>query len=411
MMYRILPRRIALFMCICMIQCLAACQPYQSEHVRLSGWLSFPGEEKLVQELIDGYQQVHAGRSVQYLPITANYDEKIQLMLGTGTAPDVFMVEAFWAPNLISYDALLPLDSLIAADTAFALHDIEPKLLDAFRVDGQLYGIPKDYSTLVLWYNPESFRQAGLDRPPTNWEELQDYARQLTVDFDGDGSIDQYGFVFPETLEYFLPLAWQNQGDFFDENGSFSFTEPSFIEAIEFVKEMHEAGHAVLPTQVSASWNMDAFGRQRAAMAISGLWGFNFLNDTFPETPYNVAPLPVHKEQASIAFIVGYVIPRNSHHIQDAWNLLSYLTGQQGQLAWAEAGVGLPPRYSVVEQKGFRADSIRSVFIESAPYARPWQLGSNQRIYAEAQTALQAIFLTDAPVLQTLEQLEDRLTR
>lgn len=390
---------------------IIGCRPYESENVRLSGWLSFPGEEKMVLDLIDEYQEQSPGRAVQYLPITANYDEKIQLMLGTGTAPDVFMVEAFWAPNLISYDVLLPLDSLIEADPSFALHDIEPKLLDAFRVNGKLYGIPKDYSTLVLWYNPELFKEAGLDKPPSNWEELQAYAEILTKDRDGDGSIDQYGFVFPETLEYLLPLAWQNQGDFFDENGAFSFTDPEFVEAVSFLKEMHDAGHAVLPTQVSASWNMDAFGRQRAAMAISGLWGHNFLNSTFPETAYNVAPLPIHKEQVSIAFIVGYVIPRKSKHIQDAWKLLSYLTGKEGQLAWADAGVGLPPRYSVVDRKGLRSDSIRSVFIESAPYARPWQLGSDQRVYAEAQTALQSIFLTDTPILEALQHLEDRLTR
>lgn len=398
-------------LCTSLVVGLSACRSYKSDHVRLSGWLSFPGEETLVQDLVDQYELTHAGTGIEYQPITANYNEKIQLMLGTGTAPDVFMVEAFWAPNLISYDVLQPLDSMIAADTSFAIEDIEPSLLDAFRVDGKLYGIPKDYSTLALYYNPELFAERGLTEPPSNWEEVREYARILTLDRDSDGTTDQYGLAFSESLDFFLPLVWQNGGDFFDENGDYAFVDSTVVNAITYVKEMHDEGIAILPTQVGAAWNMDAFGRKRVAMAISGLWADNFLRDTFSETPYRVAMLPHNGTPASIAFIVGYVIPRDSPYKSEAWELLSYLTGKKGQLAWAEAGVGLPPRYSVVAEKAMRQDPVKSVFIDSAPHARPWQLGEDQRIFSEAQTALQAIFLTDAPVLETLEQLEDRLTR
>lgn len=402
---------LAFILWLCVAGLLQACGSYQHEDVRISGWLSFPGEETLVQDLVDEYEQVNTGPGISYQPITANYNEKIQLMLGTGTAPDVFMAEAFWTPNLIQYDVLQPLDSLIAADTTFAIEDIEPRLLDAFRVDGKLYGIPKDYSTLALYYNPEMFAEAGIESPPTSWEELRDYARRLTKDRDNDGKTDQYGLVFTESLDNILPFVWQNGGDYFDASGQFAFKDSAFVETLSFFKSMHEEGIIALSTQVGAAWNMDAFGRRRTAMAVSGMWAYNFMNTTFKDVPYKVAPLPVRDHQASIAFIVGYVMAKNTPHLEDAWKLLSYLTGKKGQLAWADAGVGLPPRYSVIEEKKLLEDPVRSIFIQSAPYARPWQLGTDQRIFPESQTAMQAIFLTDMPIVEALDQLESRLLR
>ena len=50
-----------------------------------------------------------------------------------------------------------------------------------------------------LLNNRDLFRKAGLDpnHPPANWGELADYARRLTVDQDGNGMPEQYGFFVP----------------------------------------------------------------------------------------------------------------------------------------------------------------------------------------------------------------------
>ena len=58
---------------------------------------------------------------------------------------------------------------------------------------------------------------------------------------------------------------------------------------------------------------------------------------------------------------------------------------------------------------GAMEDSVKALFIESAAYARPWQLGPNQRILDEAQTALQAILMIDTPVEEALERMSQRL--
>ena len=362
-----------------------------------------------MHRLVEKYNADNVGAPVVYQPIQANYIEKIQLMLGTGTAPDVFMLESFWAPTLIKYDTLMPLDDLIASDPTFDLADFEPSLLDAFRHEGKLYGLPKDYSTVALFYNPELLEAAGIDKPPADWVELEEYAARLSRDTDGDGDTDRFGFGTVDSVEFVLPFVWQNGGALMTPAGGIDVSNAAAIEAIEFLKQLRVSGHAAVPTDVGASWNMEAFGRKRLAMTISGLWAVNFMETTFPDTPYRVAPIPVGEEPGAIAYVVGYVMPRAVKDEEQAWQLLRDLTSKAGQREWAELGLGLPPRRSVVENFGLRDDAIRSVFIDTAAYARTWQLGPDQRVMDELQTAMQAIFLIDTPIEDALRRANERL--
>ncbi|CAI8839105.1 ABC transporter substrate-binding protein [Methylocaldum szegediense] len=390
---------------------LSGCDQQDAVSIRLTGWIASPIEETLTRTFIDTFEQRHPGLSVRYEPITANYMDKLLLMLATGTAPDVIMIEAFWIPLLVEYDVLLPLDDWVAGDPDFASEDFEPVLLDAFRSGGALYGLPKDYSTLALYYNPDMFEEAGLAFPPRNWDEFVEFARRLTRDTDGDARTDQYGYGHAENLEYSLPFVWQNEGEFIDRRGRIAFTEPAFVEALNFLRRMKTDGIAVMPSDVGAAWNMDAFGRRRVAMAISGLWAVNFLNETYASVPYRVALLPVGKRPATVAFAVGYGIPKRTRNPELAWRLLRYLTGPEGGRIWVKSDIGLPARRSVAEESAIEHDPVKRVFLHSLDHARIWQFRVNQRILDETQSALQAIFLTDADVQPMLDDLRYRVER
>jgi multiple sugar transport system substrate-binding protein len=101
-------------------------------------------------------------------------------------APDVFYLDALEAPFLMSQNVLEPLDAYITPE--FNLPDFEDTLLDSFKYQNQIYGLPKDYSTLALFYNKKAFAAAGLSNPPATWHELRNYSKQLT------GKLNRYGF-------------------------------------------------------------------------------------------------------------------------------------------------------------------------------------------------------------------------
>nr|WP_070959309.1 ABC transporter substrate-binding protein [Hyphomonas sp. Mor2] len=388
---------------------VSACGSSGEDGIRLTGWVSSPVEDELVREMVAEFSAENPEILLKYHPIQANYPQKLQLMLGTNTAPEVFMLEAFWAPAMINYEVLAPLDDLVKSDAEFAVDDFEPALLAAFEQDGKLYGIPKDYSTLALFYNPDMLADAGFDRPPATWAELELYAQALSVDLDGDGQTDRYGLGVDPSLEYLLPFVWQNGGEILDEDGKFDAGNPALKDTLTWLQSLKQRGWLGHSTDVGGAWNMDGFGRERFAMALSGNWAVNFMDETFPGTPYEIAELPAGKERASIAYVVGYVMPAQSENTQQAWTLLSYLTSIHGQQRWVERGIALPPRQSIAAKARLEDDPKTAAFVRSAAYARTWQVGSNQRVLDEAETMLQSIFLLDRPVEDALERMANRL--
>ncbi|MEO1232537.1 MAG: ABC transporter substrate-binding protein [Myxococcota bacterium] len=360
----------------------------------------------MVRSLVERFEAKHPDLLVSYDPIQANYMEKVQLMLGTGTAPDVFMLDAFWAPTLIEYDVLLPLESYFSATSD--VDDFEPRLVGAFQSEGRTFGLPKDHSPLVLFYNPAMFREVGLEGPPRTWGELRRAAQRLSRDIGGDGRIDTVGFGLVDGLEYVLPFVWQGGGRLIDRQGRIDTSSYGLRKALSFLQELRREGWAKLPSEVGAAWNMDGFGRGRVAMTFSGLWAINFLATTFPDIPYATAPLPRAERADTISYVVGYVAPKATEHPEAAARLLTFLTSREVQASWAREGIGLPSRRSVTEELELIDDPVRSVFVRSSSVARTWQLGSHARAVDETQTTLQAIFIANEDIPEALERLKLR---
>ena len=119
---------------------------------------------------------------------TGNYDDtvtKIQTAISGGNPPDVFISLATQRFTMASTGMAMPLDELIAADgeegKAYIADFLEGFMEDSY-VDGNIYSIPFQRSTMVLYYNKDAFAEVGLDpeKPPTSWDELVDYGKSLT---------------------------------------------------------------------------------------------------------------------------------------------------------------------------------------------------------------------------------------
>ncbi len=385
---------------------LSGCQNQSQKDVRLSSWVSSPSETAIFKNVLGQYRQEFPDRNFLYQPIPGNYSEKIQLMLGTRTAPDLFYLKGFTAPSYMSFDILEPLDDYIDSDSSFNKNDFLPFALEAFTQDGQIYGIPKDYNPYVLFYNKDMFASSGIDSIPQNWTEFRDACTKLTKDLDSDGKIDQYGFVVEPIVEMVIPFVYQNGGAFQKEDGTLGITDPEFVEAVEFYHGLYADGIATLAQDQGATWNGDAFGRERTAMAISGGWLLPFLEENYPDLNYGIALLPAGKQRATVAFTTAYAMPKASVHKDDAWHLLSYLTGKTGMKNWTETGVAMPTRLSVAEENGFYTDETYKVFMESAEFAKPFQIQYSERGFEELVVAFQAIFFADKEPKQALEDIK-----
>ncbi len=64
-------------------------------------------------------------------------------------------------------------------------------------VEGHFYCCPQVARvTDILYYRPSMLKAAGYSKPPATLDEFVEMAKKMTLDKDGNGSIDQWGYAF-----------------------------------------------------------------------------------------------------------------------------------------------------------------------------------------------------------------------
>jgi multiple sugar transport system substrate-binding protein len=351
---------------------LSACS-YQEKDittVTLSGWQSNPTESKLIEKVLQDFEAKYPNIQVKFETIGDRYMDVIKTRLIGDAAPDVFYLEAFEAPLLMTYGVLEPLDDYITSD--FALKDFQPSFLKAFKYRGKIYGLPKDFSTLALFYNQQLLARANLNFPPQTWQQLQDYSQKLTGD-------RIYGLGIEPDLarQYFLIKAFG--GKLVDRKDYAIFAKPKSIQGLQNIVDWYRKDRTVaLPSDVGTSSDSEMFGQGKVAMVIQGNWAIPYLQETFPNLKFSTAELPTIKRQKNtIAYTVAYVMNKQAKNKDAAWKLISYLTGKEGMKAWAKGGAVLPSRRSVLAELGYSSNPLYAPFIEGSDYATIWQAGIN----------------------------------
>ncbi len=345
--------------------------------VTLSGWQSSPSEKQRLEQVLNTFESQHPNIKVKHEVINDQYMDVIKTRLIGDAAPDIFYLDSFEAPLLMKYGVLEPLNAYISKQ--FDLEDFQPSLLKAFQVGNQTYGLPKDFSTLALFYNKKAFKEAGIRKAPKTWEELRKSSKKLTLDKNRDRRIEQYGLgISPELSRlYFMITAFG--GRLTDQKGNAAFATSSSLKGLQLIIDQYRKDKSsAQPSDVGASDGSAMFGQGKAAMVIEGSWAIPYLKDTFPNLEFATAEVPtVDSKKGTMAYTVAYVMNKKTKHKDAAWQVMSYLTGKEGMKAWAKEGLVLPARKSVLTELGYANNPLYAPFVNGSAYATIWQAGDN----------------------------------
>lgn len=154
--------------------------------------------------------------------------------------------------ELIEQDAIVAFDDIVETEEEKAwLTKFYPALMENGVTGGKTWGIPFQRSTIVMYYNKDAFRDAGLDpeKPPATWDELVAMGKKL-VKTDGSGQVDRWGVMIPSTgYPYWMfgALSMQNDQVLMNQDGNQTFfSDPDVVGALQYWVDLGQT-HKVMP--------------------------------------------------------------------------------------------------------------------------------------------------------------------
>lgn len=246
--------------------------------------------------------------SIKVAPIYAgSYQDTIVKVLTAhkaGTPPVAAVLLSTDTFTLIDEDAVVPIDNFVkTADDKAWLGSFYKAFLLNSQVGGKTWGVPFQRSTIVLYWNKELFKEAGLDpnKPPASWSELLSTAAKLTKK-DASGKVTQYGIQVPSSgFPYWLFQGFTTQNDVILANpagNQVRYDDPKVIEALQFWVDLSRK-HGVHPPGV-VEWGTTPkdFMERKAAMIWTTTGNLTNIR-TNAKFDFGVAMLPAGKKRGS----------------------------------------------------------------------------------------------------------------
>ncbi len=142
--------------------------------------------------------------------------------------------------TLADEDAIVPIDNFVKTDADRAWMK---SFFPAFMLNGQFanmtWGVPFQRSTVVLYWNKDLFKEAGLDpnTPPKNWAETISMGQKLTKK-DASGNVTQWGIQVPSSgFPYWLFQGFSTQNDAIlanPEGNQVKYDDPNVVAALQY---------------------------------------------------------------------------------------------------------------------------------------------------------------------------------
>ncbi len=273
-------------------------------------------------------------------------DEQMQpklqaLFIAKSPAVDIVPLDETIYVNFAKAGWLEPVDFLWDDDT-MALY--APGLQGSI-IDGHHYSTPQVGRIVdLLYYRPSMLKEAGYDAPPTTWAEFDEMAKKLTVDKDGDGTIDQWGYAFRGggvldgalTLKAGSLLLGINPDDV---EGKKIWNTPETVSYVERLVKMRNEWK-VVPEGVTAYQHgdvADLFLSGNVAMVIDPtyLYARCAADDSPIKDDFAVAPQPLAKEGGPKTMIMhwnGWAVSKFSQHKAAALGWLDWYRSWPAQV-------------------------------------------------------------------------------
>jgi multiple sugar transport system substrate-binding protein len=349
-------------------------------------------EIDLYQSISDTIDKEWDGVTLKYEPggtEGAGYQATLLTEVAAGQAPDVFWIPGSDVATFAKAGAILNLNDL-AKDAKFDVSVFYPQQVkeltynpDTKNNEGALWGLPRDASSMVLYYNADLFEEAGVDTPDKqiaagkwDWKAFEDTAKAISQLSSGSNQI--YGFGMNSWWANWLLFVNEANGNKFnsyfnEDRSACGLNQPGTTDAMKFMASLYANKYAV------------PFGTDSEPPFVSGNVGM-FMNGRWA-TPNNLKSLKFKWNAAEVPaapdgtksnwlFWGAYVVNAKTQHPKEAFELLTRLTSVEIQSQVTALGANIPSRAGEDAVKAFtdslkdqKADLNNQAWVDGLQYA------------------------------------------
>jgi sn-glycerol 3-phosphate transport system substrate-binding protein len=207
---------------------------------------------KIIDDMVQRFERQNPDIKVTAV-YAGNYTDtmtKAMTAMKGGQPPQLSVLLSTDVFTLMDENAIVPMDDLVSDNSWF--DSFYPAFMANGKIGGKTWSIPFQRSTIVLYWNKDAFKEAGLDpeKAPANWNEMAAMGAKL-VKKDASGNVTRWGVEIPSTgYAYWMlqALAIENGQKMMNEAGNEVYlTAPKTVEALDYWVGLSRKD-AVMPT-------------------------------------------------------------------------------------------------------------------------------------------------------------------
>ena len=365
----------SLFLALTLVlTCVASIASAEDEPIILTHWF-WPDSDfhtETMQSIVDEFNATNGKNITVKLEIHpwqgGQYSQDLFNAAYGGNAPDTAGFKLTATPLFVANDFLEPLDSYIENwDKKDEIEDTLYETLRSTTDTGKLYLMPWNIQVLYIYYRPSYFEMAGIE-VPTTYEEFLTAIEKCTMDTDGDGIIDIYGYGLRGSNGGQEP--W---GSFvYARGGSFeTMTSPEAIQGMQDFIDIYQKGYAP-QTAPNDGFNqiIGAFQAGLTAMTIQHIGSSTQMIEIFGD---DVAAFQIPENPGGTRWTsmgdTETVMFASCEHKEAAFEWLSFLAAGHGQETWCVKTGNVPVAASVKALPEIAENRFMATSIEGSPFA------------------------------------------
>ena len=336
-------------------------------------------EQDVYQAISDDLsKQLEAqGIKLQYDPApVTGYLDKLTTEFSAGNAPDIVWIPGASVADYATKNVLLDLMPMAKADTNFKLTDYYDAPMKELEEGGHLWGLPRDISTLVLYYNKDLFASKGVDDPAElaaqgkwDWDNFLRVSQELT-----DPEAKVYGFSMTNWWGPWGYFIYAAGGSLFNaDRTACGLDTPEAQAGLQFLQDIFQTYKiATLPGVEGGVGETEFIGGQ-AGMIPNGRWMTPAMREN-AKFNWGVVEMPKGPGgNATWLFWGPYVVSAKTQYPDQAWTVLKALTSPEVQGKIAALGTNIPSNKAQAGVDAFlnsKPPDDNQPFIAGAAYAQ-----------------------------------------